>query len=34
MKLEMEINTDKFRFGLVGDGYLYEEVAKMSENAL
>ena len=34
MKLEMEINTDKFRFGLVGDGYLYEEVAKMSEEEL
>ena len=34
MKLEMEINTDKFRYGLVGDGYLYEEVVNMSEEQL
>lgn len=34
MKLEMEIDTDKFRFGLVGNGYLYEEVINMSEEEL
>ena len=34
MKLEMEINIDKFRHGLVGDGYLYDEVMEMSEEKL
>lgn len=34
MKLEMEIDIDKFRYGLVGDGYLYNEVANMSEEQL
>ena len=34
MKLEMEIDIKKFRYGLVGDGYLYEEVVNMSEEKL
>lgn len=34
MKLEMEIDIDKFRYGLVGDGYLYDEVMEMSEEKL
>lgn len=34
MKLEMNIDIDKFRCGLVGDGYLYDEVMKMSEENL
>lgn len=34
VKLEMEIDIDKFRYGLVGDGYLYEEVIEMSEEEL
>ena len=34
MKLEMEIDVDKFRYGLVGDGYLYDEVVNMSEETL
>ena len=34
MKLEMEIDIEKFRYGLVGDGYLYDEVIKMSEEKL
>lgn len=34
MKLEMEIDINKFRYGLVGDGYLYDEVINMSEEKL
>lgn len=34
MKLEMEIDIDKVRYGLVGDGYLYDEVVAMSEEEL
>ena len=34
MKLEMEIDTEKFRYGLVGDGYLYNEVINMSTDKL
>ena len=34
MKLEMEIDIEKFRYGLVGDGYLYDEVMEMSEEKL
>jgi len=34
MKLEMEIDIEKFRYGLVGDGYLYDEVVEMSEDKL
>ena len=34
MKLEMEINEEKFRYGLVGDGYLYDEVINMSTDKL
>jgi hypothetical protein len=31
MKLEMEIDIDKFKYGLVGNGYLYKEVIVMSD---
>lgn len=34
MKLEMEINEEKFRYGLVGDGYLYDEAMNMSTDKL
>lgn len=34
MKLEMEIDIEKFRYGLVGDGYLYDEVINMSNDEL
>ena len=34
MKLEMDINIEKFRYGLVGNGYIYEEVIKFTEAEL
>ena len=34
MRLEMEIDINKFRYGLVGDGYLYDEVVEMSDEKL
>lgn len=34
MKVELDIDLEKFRYSLVGDGYLKEEVDKMSEEEL
>ena len=31
MKLEMEIDIEKFKYGLVGNGYLLEEVLSISD---
>ena len=31
MKLEMEIDIDKFKYGLISNGYLYKEVVTMSD---
>lgn len=34
MKVTFDIDLEKFRYSLVGDGYLLEEVVKMSEERL
>lgn len=34
MKVELDINLEKFRYSLIGDGYLKEEVIEMSEEEL
>lgn len=34
MKIELDIDLEKFRYSLVGDGYLKEEVVEMSEDKL
>lgn len=34
MKLEMEVDIEKFRYGLVGNGYIYEEVIEFTEEKL
>lgn len=34
MKIELEIDLDKFRWSLVGDGYLYEEARELSQDKL
>lgn len=34
MKMEIEVDLEKFRLGLVGDGYLYDEVMAMPEEQL
>jgi hypothetical protein len=33
-EIKLEIDLDKFRYSLVGDGYILEEVDKMSEEEL
>ena len=34
MKLEIEVDIEKFRYGLVGNGYIYEEVIEFTEEEL
>lgn len=34
MKVTIDINLEKFRYSLVGDGYLLEEVKEMSDEKL
>lgn len=34
MKVELDIDLEKFRLSLVGDGYLYEEVKDMPQEKL
>lgn len=34
MKITIDINLEKFRYSLVGNGYLLEEVKAMSEERL
>lgn len=34
MKMEIEVDLEKFRLGLVGDGYLYDEAMAMPEEQL
>lgn len=34
MKVELDINLEKFRYSLVGDGYIKDEVVEMSEDKL
>ena len=34
MKLEMEVDIEKFRYGLVGNGYIYEEVIEFTKEEL
>ena len=34
MKLEMEVDIEKFRYGLIGNGYIYEEVIEFTEEEL
>ena len=34
MKLEMEVDIEKFRYGLVGNGYIYKEVIEFTEEEL
>lgn len=34
MKIELDIDLEKFRYSLIGDGYLKEEVIEMSEEKL
>lgn len=34
MKVELDINLEKFRYSLIGDGYLKEEVTEMTEEEL
>lgn len=34
MKMEIEVDLEKFRLGLVGDGYLYDEAVKLTEEQL
>lgn len=33
-EIKLEINLEKFRYSIVGDGYILEEVEKMSEEQL
>ena len=32
MKVELEVDVDKYRWSLVGDGYLYDEAKRMSDD--
>lgn len=34
MKVELDIDIEKFRWSLVGDGYIYDEVKNMSTEKL
>lgn len=34
MKVTFDVDLEKFRYSLVGDGYIEEEVVKMSEEEL
>lgn len=34
MKIELDIDLEKYRLSLVGDGYLYIEVKNMSQEKL
>lgn len=34
MKITFDVDLEKFRYSLVGDGYIEEEVVKMSEEEL
>lgn len=34
MKVELDIDIEKFRLSLVGDGYIYEEVKDLKEEQL
>lgn len=34
IKLEMEVDIEKFRYGLVGNGYIYEEIIEFTEKEL
>ena len=34
MKLEMEVDIEKIRHGLVGNGYIYEEIIEFTEEEL
>ena len=34
MKIELDINIDRFRYSLVGDGYTLDEVESFSEERL
>lgn len=34
MKITLDINLEKFRYSLIGDGYLKEEVIALSEEEL
>ena len=34
MKIELDIDLEKFRISLVGDGYIKEEVEQMTEEKL
>lgn len=34
MKITLDIDLEKFRYSLVGDGYLKEEVVNMSQDRL
>ena len=34
MKIEIDINIDRFRYSLVGDGYTLDEVESFSEERL
>ena len=34
MKVELDIDLEKFRLSLVGDGYLYKEVKDLNEEQL
>lgn len=34
LKVELDIDLEKFRLSLVGDGYLYEEVKDMPQEKL
>lgn len=34
MKIEVEIDLEKYRISLIGDGYIKEEVESMSEKTL
>ena len=34
MKIELDIDLEKIRLSLVGDGYLYEEVKDLKEEQL
>lgn len=32
MKVELEVDVDKYKWSLVGDGYLYDEAKQMSDD--
>lgn len=34
MKIELDINLEKFRYSLIGDGFIKDEVVEMSEDKL